>query len=291
MSLREINELVNERAKKYFVHPQLMINLAKQRPTQVYLLGDVLKPGLYCPDGGGKDDVDISTGGGGGELSGSSTEGGGAAKLPATGTIFTLSSALQLAGGLKESADIRHIHVTRQHPKQVLDVDLWKLMLDGDVTEDLVLQPGDVVFVPKGGTEFNTSDFGKVVAGGSKVRIIGAVKSPGLYMMSADDDLVSVLAKAGGFTNTAKTKSISVSRVNRDGTTSTEKINVKGAMKGAVATGRLRVHPGEVIVVDNSMAKTIGYGAARIMPQMLMSGVMSILMFRLNNTTTTTTTR
>jgi len=283
MSLREINELVNARASKFFVHPQLMLNLAKQRATQVYLLGDVTHPGLYAPDGGGG-----GGGEGGGETGGSSGAGdsGGGAKMPAAGAIFTISGALQLGGGFKESADIRHIHVTRQHPKQVIDVDLWKLMFDGDVTEDLVLQTGDVVFVPKGGSAFNSYEFGKLAASSTKVRVFGAVKSPGLFVMTSDDDLVSVLAKAGGFTQTAKTKSITVARTNRDGTVTTEKIRVKDAIKGGTAMARIRVHPGDVVTVQNSMLKASVFGMARMVPQMLMYGVMYGM---LHNTSTTTT--
>jgi polysaccharide export outer membrane protein len=161
-----------------------------------------------------------------------------------------------MAGGLKEDADIRHIHITRQHPKQVIDVDLWKLMLDGDVTEDLVLQPGDVVFVPKGGSEFNSTEVGRLAASSMKVRVLGAVKNPGLLVMSSDDDLVSVLARAGGFTTTAKTKNITIARTNRDGTVTSEKINVKDAIKDDTAMARIRVHPGDVVTVQNEDQQT-----------------------------------
>jgi polysaccharide export outer membrane protein len=302
MSLREINDLVNEKAKKYFVHPQLMINLAKQRATQVYLLGDVSRPGLYAPSSGGvEDSSDISTGGGssdsgssgGGSAGGSgggsdSGGGGGKTSMPTAGAIFTISGALQLAGGLKDTADIRHIHVTRQHPKQVIDVDLWKLMLDGDVSEDLVLQTGDVVFVPKGGSEFNATDFGKIAAGATKVRVLGAVKSPGMFVMQSDDDLVSVLARAGGFTPTAKRKNITVARTNRDGTVSVEKICVKDAIKSGTAMSRIRVRPGDVVTVDNSAFKSVALGLGRILPQMATSFMYAALM-RTSTTSTVTT--
>lgn len=281
LSLREINGLVNEKAKKWFVNPEIVVNLARQRSTQVYMLGEVTHPGLYSPDATDRSSTDASSdmgGGGGGEDKSTKVEG--------QKSIFTVSTALELAGGLKDTADIRHIHVTRLHPRQVIDVDLWKLMLDGDVTEDLVLQPGDVVYVPKGGAEFNSADFGKVVSNSNKVRVLGAVKSPGLFVMSGDDDILSVLAKAGGFADTAKDGFVLLARTNRDGSVQTEKVDIKHAMKNPEARARAKVRPGDVIMVKTSMTKQVTSATGRILPQMLMQAGM---MMMLRGATTTST--
>lgn len=277
MSLREINELVNDRAKKWFVNPNIIVNLATQRSTQVYLLGEVQHPGLYAPETKG---AEMNQEESGGSSSGSDGGGGDAkpAKLPVSPGIFTLAGALELAGGLKDTADLRHIHVTRLHPKQVIDIDLWKLMLDGDVSEDLVLQPGDVVYVPRGGSDFNPTDFGKTVNSHPKVRVVGAVKSPGLYVMASDDDLLSVLARAGGLLPTAQSKYVMLARTNRDGTVTSERVNVKDSIKKGSALGRMKVHPGDVIVVDNSIPKQAAYATGRVVPNMLMYGMMMFMM-------------
>ncbi len=265
MSLREMNALVNDKAKKWFVNPQLIVNLAHQRSTQVYLLGDVNHPGLYSPETASASDA--------------SSEGGDKASMvPVPKAVFTLSAALEMSGGLKDTADIRHIHVTRLHPKQVIDIDLWKLMLDGDVTEDIVLQPGDVVYVPKGGSDFNPMDFGKIVGHVQKVRVMGAVKAPGLLQMSGNDDLLDVIAKAGGFTDTAKDRYVFLARTNRDGSIMSEKVDIKNAINNPQALGRVKVHPGDVIIVKNSITKSAAKTMGRILPQMFMSAAMSVML-------------
>ncbi len=123
LTLREMNELVNVRAQKWFVNPQIIVNLAKQRPIQIYLLGELQHPGLYSaggsdagsmmPDsGGGGSGSDGAGGSGSGDSSGG---GGGNSGLSGMGggqSTLTLSGALQLAGGLKDSADVRHLRVT-----------------------------------------------------------------------------------------------------------------------------------------------------------------------------------
>ncbi len=271
LSLRDINGLVNEKAKKWFVHPEIIINLARQRPTQIYMLGEVSHPGLYTPDGGTK--------GGDATSDIGSAEGKSSAPVATVSSIFTVSSALEMAGGLKETADIRHIHVTRLHPKQVLDVDLWKLMLDGDVSEDLVLQPGDVVYVPKGGAEFNSADFGKVVSNSNKVRVMGAFKSPGLVMMSGDDDLLSVIAKAGGLTDNAKSGFVYLARTSRDGSVKTEKVSIGAkAIANAESRARVKVRPGDIIVAKTSLTKQAMTTTGRMVPQMFMQAAMMMML-------------
>lgn len=284
LSLREINNLVNEKAKKWFVNPEIVINLARQRSTQIYMLGEVVHPGLYSPDGNAasKAGTDASGDLGGGDSK--SSGGGGSAMQSSPTSIFTVSSALEMAGGLKDTADIRRIHVTRLHPKQVIDVDLWKLMLDGDVSEDLVLQPGDVVYVPKGGAEFNTADFGKVVTNSNKVRVMGAFKSPGLVMMSGDDDIYSVIAKAGGLTDTAKNGFVILARTSRDGSVKTEKVPIGGkALKNPESRARVKVRPGDIIVAKTSMTKIAMNTTGRLVPQMFMQAAMMLMLRQVNS--------
>lgn len=277
LSLREMNALVNEKAKKWFVNPEIVINLARQRATQIYLLGEVSHPGLYSPDGGSKGGTDASAELGQGESKNSSMPSG-------ASSIFTVSSALEMAGGLKDTADIRHIHVTRLHPKQVLDVDLWKLMLDGDVSEDLVLQPGDVVYVPKGGADFNTADFGKVVTNSNKVRVMGAFKSPGLVMMSGDDDILSVIAKAGGLTDNAKNGFVLLARTSRDGSVKYEKVPIgKSALKNPESRARVKVRPGDILVAKTSMTKLAFSTTGKMVPQMLMQAAMMMMLRQTTN--------
>lgn len=285
-SLREMNDMVNEAAKKWFVNPQLLVNLAKQRPTKFYLLGELTKPGLYSV-GGGSDQMPSSSGGGGQ----SNMSGGGAGNASASstdtmvgeavGSQVTVTAALQMAGGLKETADVRHIRVTRQAPKATYDVDLWKLMIDGDVSEDIVLQPGDVVYVPKGGAEIDIQSFGKVVNSSLKVRVIGLVNQPGLFMVSPDDDILSVIAKAGGFKQNAVRKYVLLARTNHDGTVSTEKVYMKKGITDANSPARQKVRPGDLVYVKTSPYKVIGNGAARIGPSMVSGIVMGLLVNRL----------
>ncbi|HEY9772513.1 MAG TPA: SLBB domain-containing protein [Planktothrix sp.] len=272
-SLREMNEIVNAKAKQWYVNPHIMVNLAKQRPTRIYMLGDIAHPGFYSmsSDGG-------TNSGDQGSTDGTSDEGGGSITTYG-GSNLTVSAAIQNSGGLKETADVRHIRVTRLAPKETFQVDLWKLMIDGDVSEDITLQPGDVVYVPKGGADFNPGDLGKLSLKTTNVRVMGAVKNPGILSMTSDDDILSVIAKAGGWNSGAVTSYVILARTNRDGTIYTEKVSMKTkkALKDPHSEARQKVRAGDVIMVKTSYAKMAGASVGRSLPTLIGSALIYTL--------------
>ena len=269
-----------------------MVNLAKQRPVQVYLLGELVHPGLYSV---GSDAIpmprtsSVEGDSSGGDSSGGDSSSGGESSIHSANSTLTVSGAIQLAGGLKETADVRHLRVTRKAPKETYQIDLWKLMIDGDVSEDIVLQPNDVVYVPKGGADFNAADMGSLVNNRPKVRIIGAVKQPGLLAMSPDDDIMSVIAKAGGFQDYAVTSHVFLARTNRDGTVMTEKIEIKKGMGDQRSELRKKIRSGDVIVVRRSAGKTVGMTVGRTLPSVITSAMLQILLYQTLNSSTAST--
>jgi polysaccharide export outer membrane protein len=75
---------------------------------------------------------------------------------------------------------------------------LGKLALEHDSSEDMELQPGDVV------TVFTQSDIRIPVKEQTKyVRLEGEFVHPGIYSVGPEDTLATIIAKAGGFTSQA----------------------------------------------------------------------------------------
>jgi polysaccharide export outer membrane protein len=63
----------------------------------------------------------------------------------------TITRAIQMAGGITSSADVRQVQVRRQAADgstQTIDVKLYKFLSEGDLSQDIRLQEGDVVVVP-----------------------------------------------------------------------------------------------------------------------------------------------
>ena len=91
---------------------RFQISLAKLRNIQIYVAGDVVRPGAY--------------------------------QMSAAGTVLT---ALYAAGGPTTNGSFRHVEVRRGRTL-VDSLDLYDYLLHGSNPTDIRLQTGDVVFVP-----------------------------------------------------------------------------------------------------------------------------------------------
>ena len=80
----------------------------------------------------------------------------------------------------------------------VAEIDLYDYLLEGVVTNDVTLEPGDVVFVP---------------IHGPQVKIAGEVMRPAVYELRPDETLDDLLRYAGGLTPYAATDNATIDRV------------------------------------------------------------------------------
>lgn len=234
LSLGELAAVVNKRAEEFIIKPDIEVVVSKIRPSMVYILGEIQKPGLYTTEIG--------------PISGSEN-------VVSTNANLTVVSAIQKAGGIKPTADVRNIRVTRLGGNKQYLVNLWQLIVEGDTSQDIPIMSGDVVFVPKGGADFDADALGLTANLHRRVRIWGAVKNPGLIDMDPGDDIVSLISKAGGFTGTATKSWILLSRLNRDGSISTRKIPFGKALHDPDALIRSHVEPGDLVLVHDSLIK------------------------------------
>lgn len=90
------------------------------QPLSVHILGEVSRPGAYQLD-------------------------------PQAGKLPTLIQALQRAGGVTRSANLRQVEIRRLQagqPEQRLTLNLWDLMQQGSLPQNLPLQDGDTILIP-----------------------------------------------------------------------------------------------------------------------------------------------
>ena len=148
--------------------------------------------------------------------------------------LHTVTKAIKMAGGITQSADIREIKVrriTRAGTEQTIKVDLWQLLQTGDLSQDVVLQPGDTIYVPTV-EEINLDELSEVTAssfspGKLKVNVIGEVINPGTFSMAPNSTLNQGLLGAGGFNQSrAETKEVELIRLNPNGTVTRRKVQV-----------------------------------------------------------------
>lgn len=164
-TFQQLRRELENRIKEQKIGVEAFISFGALRTMQVFVMGDAYRPGAYNVNG-----------------------------------MATVTQALQAAGGIDTVGSLRKIQVKRAGQK-VIDVDLYKMLVWGDTSQDIRLRSGDTVFIP---------------AKGSEISIDGLVKRPAIYELSGPVALVNVLGLAGGM-KAAALKEVSVTRYGETG--------------------------------------------------------------------------
>lgn len=181
------------------------------QPRTVAVVGEVNRPGVYAIIGGNVADLDRRTGG-----------------LP------TVTRAIQRAGGITSSADIRRIEIrrlTKSGLEQSINVNFWQLLQAGDFTQDSILQDGDTVFVPTA-TDINPAEVSQIADASFspatiQVSVVGEVSRPGKIELAPNTTLNQALLTAGGFNRSRANKNdVELIRLNSNGTISRRPISI-----------------------------------------------------------------
>ncbi len=123
----------------------------------------------------------------------------GYARYPGTYTISSLSTlvnAIFASGGPAPQGSLRHIQV-RRDGATITDFDFYDLLIEGDKSKDVRLQPGDVLYIPH---------VGPLIA------ISGSVNSPAIYEMKDNSTLNDLIEIAGDLSTVADTNKITIDR-------------------------------------------------------------------------------
>jgi protein involved in polysaccharide export with SLBB domain len=156
LTLAETKTKLEQELAKYFTQPQVGVTLRGVESKRVWLLGRFGSPGAY----------------------------------PIV-TPLTLLEAVAMAGGAgtsqggastEELADLRHGFVLRQG--ELLPVDFYRLIHEGDMSQNIYLQPSDFVYVPSNIAQ--------------EIYVLGAVRGPRAVTYRDNMSLTYAIASTGG---------------------------------------------------------------------------------------------
>ncbi|WP_249064511.1 polysaccharide biosynthesis/export family protein [Argonema antarcticum] len=220
------------------------------KPRTVIVVGEVTSPGSYVLVGGNTV-PDRNVGG-----------------RP------TVTRAIQLAGGIRPTSDIRRIQVrrtTKAGGEQVFNVNLWEYLQTGDASQDLIVQEGDTIFIPTA-TEFNpveanllaSVNFATDINTPRTVAVVGEVNRPGVYAIiggiTAEFDrktgglptLTRAIERAGGITTLADLRNIELRRTSRGGTEQSINVNLWQFLQAGTFTQDLILQDGDTIFIPTA---------------------------------------
>jgi polysaccharide export outer membrane protein len=190
--------------KDYLVNPQVIVSVKEYLSSKVHVLGEAEKPGLFYLTG-----------------------------------PTTLLEMLSKAGGLSRTAGRDLVLVRTETGKKpgvpgasstvLLRFDVRKIQA-GDVKENILLQNGDMMFVPKASAFF----------------VLGEVNKPGTFPLDKEISVLEAVTLAGGFSGTAAPSGAKVLRRTAEGKQETISIDLSGAVP---RDKNIRIEDGDTVMV------------------------------------------
>lgn len=149
-------------------------------------------------------------------------------------TVGPSNGLPQGAGGLTDKADLYSAKLT--HHGQTMDIDLDKLLNHGDNSQNVVLEPGDTLYVPESQR---------------RVYVFGAVAKPGYYVIRDinKNRVLDVLQLAGGETPTAQDSKAVIAHAGSNGEIQSTPVHLDLILRKSEMQYNVPLNPGDVLYV------------------------------------------
>ena len=170
LSPQQVGARISEmlRQGKYVVNPEVAVSMAQVNSRQVSVLGNVNKPGRY----------------------------------PIDGVNNKLTDFLAAAGGVAGTGSDSVTIVSNSNGQSVkTDVDLTGMFREGNLTKNVVLQPGDTIFVHRA----------------PMVYVYGEVQKAGAYRLEPHMTVMQAIAMGGGLTVRGTERGVRIHRRDASG--------------------------------------------------------------------------
>jgi len=217
---RTVRQIRDELAKKLatvLVEPQVDVSVLTYRGKRAFAMGQLEKPGF----------------------------------VPITDVPLTVTDLISQAGGLKPEADLRAATLMRNGKS--LPLDLYALYYQGDISQNIRLQPGDILTVPE--NRYN------------KVFVLGEVTKPqSLVMPRGRLSLAEAVSDSGGFNPlTSNAGQVYVIRSGANGRPQIWHLNA-AAPDALVLADRFDLQPRDIVYVDPAGVARFGRVVNNIIP-------------------------
>ncbi|HEY9640578.1 MAG TPA: SLBB domain-containing protein [Coleofasciculaceae cyanobacterium] len=235
MTLKEASNAIAAAYRQLLRNPTVTVSLIRPRPLRVSIAGEVNRPGSYAipltPEPGGTDEPQWPT----------------------------VTQVIQKAGGITQQADVGNIQIQRTQRSgapQEITVNLWELIQQADLSQDVTLRDGDHILIataksiqPAEVTQLSSASFSPDTI---QVSVIGEVVTPGVVKVPPNTPLNQALMAAGGFDQRrARTSRVDLIRLNPDGSVTKRTVAIDFA-QGINEASNPPLRNNDVIVIGRS---------------------------------------
>ncbi|MGF6633310.1 polysaccharide export outer membrane protein [Paraburkholderia sp. MM6662-R1] len=215
----ELRDQLAARLVPYIRNPQVDVRVLSYRSQKVQVTGEVKQPG----------------------------------PLAVSDVPLKLVDAITRSGGTNPDADIQRVRLTRNHKLYVLNAD--RMLDQGDTTQDVMLQNGDVVNVP------DRTD--------SRIFVLGEVKTPiQVPIARGRMTIADALTQGGGILNTdANPRQIYVMRGMREHPTTPEVFRLDMTQPDSIMlSSQFQLQPLDVVYVGTAASTTFNRVLQQVLP-------------------------
>jgi protein involved in polysaccharide export with SLBB domain len=197
LTFPEVRNLISERVSEQMIGVRASTTLGELRSIRVYVLGEVRRPGSFTVN-----------------------------------SLSKMAHALLASGGVTEIGTLRRIELKRAGVT-VETLDLYDILLRGDMSGNERLQPEDTIFVP---------------TVGSTVAVDGEVRRPAIYELRDGETAADLIELAGGLRASADPGEIRLERIVPGRGVSVVDVNL-----AAAAGGDMALRDGDVLRVAGNL--------------------------------------
>ncbi|MFM6106144.1 MAG: polysaccharide biosynthesis/export family protein [Sphaerospermopsis kisseleviana] len=267
---------IARRYARFLKRPLISVNLLSPRPINIFVVGEVTRPGAYT----------LSLQGSGGDNPG--------LQYP------TILAALSTAQGVTLAADVTKVQLRRKvgrSGEQVIALNLKEITQTGRIPQDITLRDGDTIVVPTA-RDFNVAEARNLFAANyaasqtapRTVAITGQVYRPGSYSVTPGGGgndggapgtslptVMRAIQLAGGITSQADVRNIKIRRPTRIGSEQTLNLNLWELLQTGDLNQDVVLQDGDTIVVPTATeinpAEAIQLATTTLSPATIQVGV------------------
>ncbi|MBR8828199.1 MAG: SLBB domain-containing protein [Gomphosphaeria aponina SAG 52.96 = DSM 107014] len=239
LTLGQMIDRVSNEYARYLRQPIVTVSLVAPRPLKIGISGEINSPGSYT--------------------------------VPVDRKFPTITDLIQLAGGVTTAADIRQVEVRRffQGKEQIVSVNLWELLQQGNLSQDLFLRDGDTIVIPTAETistaenlQLDDANFGIRGDLTLNVAVVGEVNRPGSYKIAPAETgeniqtraqrLTQAIQQAGGIKPLADLRNVQVIRSTRIGVEQTIEVDLWNLLQTGDIQEDVILQEGDRIIIPTA---------------------------------------
>lgn len=198
MKFNEVEKVITQKLLENYTSIQVGISMGRLRSIRVFVLGEVKLPGAHI--------------------------------LSAQSSVF---HALYAAGGPTKSGSMRKIKLIRNDKSEEI-IDLYRILIEGDKSQEYPLMANDTVVVPP---------IGPVVG------IAGNIKRPAIYELASTMPLNRLLEISGGINSVGYLQRIQVERVEEHERKEVLDLEFKSPADLEKASAGIHMQDGDLILI------------------------------------------